>query len=343
MAGLMRIVAIVARRLAAAVPALFGVLVVTFVLMRILPGDPASLMASSPSAGPEEIAEIRARLGLDGPIPEQFLVYLGDLAQGDLGQSFVTGQPVATDLMERLPASLELILVALIAAVAVALPLGVAAALRPATLLDHGVRVVGTLGVAIPTFVTGLLLIYVFYYRLGWAPDPTGRLDVFLDPPPRITGFLLVDSLLAADPAAFRAAAAQLVLPAATLALFVMAPLVRITRAAMLEAMASEHVRAARALGIGRRRVVLVYGLRTALVPVLTVAGTVISTLLGASVLVEKVFAWPGIASYSLDALAAGDFAPVQGFVLLMALIYVVLNLVIDLAYRLADPRVTLA
>jgi len=343
MAGLMRIVAIVARRLAAAVPALFGVLVVTFVLMRILPGDPASLMASSPSAGPEEIAEIRARLGLDRPIPEQFLVYLGALAHGDLGQSFVTGQPVATDLMERLPASLELILVALIAAILVGLPLGVVAALRPGTLLDHAVRVVGTLGVAIPTFVTGLLLIYVFYYRLGWAPDPTGRLDVFLDPPPCITGFLLVDSLLAADPAAFRAAAAQLVLPAATLALFVMAPLVRITRAAMLEAMASEHVRAARALGIGRRRVVLVYGLRTALVPVLTVAGTVISTLLGASVLVEKVFAWPGIASYSLDALAAGDFAPVQGFVLLMALIYVVLNLVIDLAYRLADPRVTLA
>ena len=343
MAFLRFLLVTVPRRLVFALPALFGVLALTFVLMRVLPGDPASLFAASPSAGAEDIETIRARLGLDRPIAEQFALYLGDLARGDLGRSMTTGQPVAADLLERLPASLELVLSALVLALVVALPLGIAAALGPGTAVDHLARLIGTLGVAIPTFVSGLLFIYVFYYLLGWAPDPTGRIDIFLVPPPRVTGFLLVDSLLAGDPAAFRAAFAQLVLPALTLALFVIAPLSRITRASMLSVLSSDYVRAAESVGLGRARIVIVYGLRNALLPVLTVSGTVVSAMLGASVLVEKVFAWPGVASYSVDALMAGDFAPVQGFVLLMAAVYVLVNLVIDVLYRLADPRVSLA
>ncbi|MEF2074055.1 ABC transporter permease [Consotaella aegiceratis] len=331
------------RRLASAVPALFGVLAVTFVLMRVLPGDPASLLASSPSAGPEEIAVIRHQLGLDRPIPEQFGLYLWNLAHGDLGRSTTTGQPVVQDLRERLPASLELTFAALFVALVVALPLGILAALRPDSLLDHAVRFLGTIGVAIPTFVAGLLLVYVFYYLLGWAPDPTGRIDIFIIPPDRVTGFLLIDSLLAGDLQAFWAALSQLVLPVATLALFVIAPLSRITRAAMLSVMQSDYVRAAESVGLSPAKIILAYGLRNALLPVLTIAGTIFSAMLGSSVLVEKVFAWPGVATYSINALMAGDFAAVQGFVLLMGTIYVLVNLLIDLLYPIVDPRVSLA
>ena len=224
-----------------------------------------------------------------------------------------------------------------------AIPLGVVAALRSGSLIDHGVRLMCTLGVCVPTFVSGLILIYIFYYVLGIAPDPTGRLDVFrFSAPPRITGFLLIDSLLGADFDTFRAALGQLVLPATTMALFVLAPLARMTRAAMLAVMTSDFVRTARAMGLSRRRVVLVYALRNALLPVITIAGIVFSTMLGANILVEKVFSWPGVASYALDALLASDYAPVQGFVLLMATIFVFVNLTVDVLYGLVDPRVSI-
>ena len=249
---------------------------------------------------------------------------------------------MATDLRQRLPASLELTLTALVFALLLAIPLGVVAALRPGSLIDHGVRLMCTLGVCVPTFVSGLILIYIFYYVLGIAPDPTGRLDVFVSAPPRITGFLLIDSLLTADFETFRAALGQLVLPATTMALFVLAPLARMTRAAMLAVMTSDFVRTARAMGLSRRRVVLVYALRNALLPVITIAGIVFSTMLGANILVEKVFSWPGVASYALDALLASDYAPVQGFVLLMATIFVFVNLTVDVLYGLVDPRVSI-
>ncbi|MEW5421476.1 ABC transporter permease [Amorphus sp. 3PC139-8] len=333
----------VAKRLLAALPAIAGVLVLTFVLLRVLPGDPASLYATSPSAGEAEIAAIQADLGLDRPLPEQFWIYLRDLARGDLGTSLMTGRPVVADLARRLPASLELIAAAFALALLVSLPLGIAAALRPHSLVDLGARVLATVGIAVPTFVTGLVLIEIFYVLFGWAPDPTGRLDIFLIPPEQVTGFLGLDALIAGDHAAFSSALAKLVLPTVTLAVFVMAPMVRITRTAMRAAMASDFVRTAEAMGLSRFRVVLVYGLGNALLPVLTLCGTVISTLLGASVLVEKVFAWPGIGSYSVDALMAGDFAAVQGFVLMMAGLFVLMNLAIDLCYRAVDPRVSLA
>ncbi|MFD2238064.1 ABC transporter permease [Aureimonas populi] len=329
-------------RLLSALPALFGVLALTFVLMRVLPGDPAGLMAS-PSASETELATIRARLGLDRTIAEQFVLYLGQLARGDLGMSTTSGQPVLSDLAERLPASLELVALSFLLAAGISLALGIAAALRPNSALDHVARLVCTAGVSIPTFVSGLLLVYVFYYLLGWAPDPTGRIDVFAIQPPDVTGFLLVDSLLARDGAAFGSALSQLILPATTLCLFVLAPLTRITRASMLSVLESDYVRTAESLGLGRFKIVVVYALTNALLPVLTISGTVISSMLGASVLVEKVFAWPGIASYAVDAIMASDFAPVQGFVLLMATLYVVVNLTIDLLYGLIDPRVSLS
>jgi peptide/nickel transport system permease protein len=247
-----------------------------------------------------------------------------------------------TEILTRLPASAELTLLGLTLAVAIAVPLGIAAALRPGAPIDHACRIVTTAGVSLPVFFTGLLLVYVFYYLVGIAPAPLGRLDVFSSAPRQWTGFYLLDSVLAGDFATFQAALGQLILPAATLAIFSLAPLARITRASMLGALGSEFVRTARASGLTPRRIVYVYAFRNAVLPVITTLGMVFSFLLGANVLVEKVFAWPGIGSYAVEALIAADYAPVQGFVLTMALLYVALNLVIDLLYGLVDPRVRL-
>ena len=331
----------VGARLLSSVPALLGVVVVTFILMRVLPGDPAVFFASGPSAGREEIEQLRHQMGLDQPVPVQLVRYLGQVATGNLGRSLTTGQSVATDMGRRLPASLELTLAALALALTVSVPLGVAAALKPGSAVDHAVRMVCTLGVCVPTFVSGLLLIYVFYYLLGWAPDPTARIDIFASTPPDITGFYLVDFALVGDWAGWWAGLSQLTLPACTMALFVLAPLARMTRASMLAVLGSDFIRAAHALGLRRRRIVVGYALRNALLPVLTITGIVFSTMLGANVLVEKVFSWPGVASYALDALLASDYAPVQAFVLLMAVIFVLVNVLIDVLYGIADPRVS--
>jgi ABC-type dipeptide/oligopeptide/nickel transport system permease component len=332
---------VVLRRLVTAVPVIAGVTVVTFLLTRALPGDPAVYFAG-PAATKEAIEEIRHRLGFDRSLPAQFLDYLERLAHGDLGTSLTTGQPVATELVTRLPASAELMLIALCLSVAISVPLGIAAAMRPGSVIDHACRIITTAGVSLPTFFTGLLLVYVFYYLIGVAPPPLGRLDVFYSAPPQRSGFYLIDSLLAGDFETFRAALSQLLLPAATMAIFTLAPLARITRAAMLGALGSEFVRTARASGLTRHRVVVVYAFRNAVLPVITTLGMVLSFMLGANVLVEKVFAWPGIGSYAVEALIASDYAPVQGFVLIMATLYVLLNLSIDLVYGLVDPRVRL-
>jgi peptide/nickel transport system permease protein len=333
----------VGARLLASLPALLGVVVVTFILMRVLPGDPAVFFASGPSAGQAEIDELRHTMGLDRPIPMQLAVYLGQVATGDLGRSLTTGQPVSRDMRRRLPASLELTFCALVIALTLSLPLGVLAALRPGSPVDHLVRVLCTLGVCVPTFVSGLLLIYVFYYLLGWAPDPTARIDIFASTPPDITGFYLVDFALTRDWTGWAAAARQLLLPACTMALFVLAPLARMTRASMLAALGSDFIRTAQAMGLPTWRIIIAYALRNALLPVITITGIVFSTMLGANVLVEKVFSWPGVASYALDALLAADYAPVQGFVLLMASIFVLVNVLIDVLYGIVDPRVSVS
>jgi ABC-type dipeptide/oligopeptide/nickel transport system permease component len=328
-------------RLAGAIPNVIGVVIVTFLLTRALPGDPAAYFAG-PAATQEAIEQIRAQLGLNQSLAHQFTLYLKGLEQGDLGNSLSTGQPVLKELTTRLPASLELTLAGLLLACLVAIPLGVYAATRPGSWTDHLCRMLATAGVSLPTFFTGLLLAYVFYYLLGLAPPPVGRLDVAMSPPPVVTGFLLIDSLAAKDLELFWAAARQLVLPAVTLGVFVMAPLMRMTRASMLGVLSSDFVRTARAAGLARGQVLYTYALRNALLPVVTTLGMVFSFLLGSNVLVEKVFAWPGIGSYVIEALIASDYAPVQGFVLTMALLYVALNLAIDILYCVIDHRVGL-
>ncbi|MEQ6916648.1 ABC transporter permease [Halomonas aquatica] len=329
----------VALRLLQAVPTVFGILVVCFLLTRALPGDPAAYFAG-PMADAESIEEVRKSLGLDKPLPMQFVNYVGDLVQGDLGMAVSTGQPVISELARRLPASLELTLGALLVSFVIAVPLGVLAATRPNTWVDHICRFLVTAGVSLPIFFTGLALMYVFYYLLGWAPAPMGRLDMMYLPPETVTGFLTIDAIIAGEWEVLGAALAQLALPLITLALFTLAPIARMTRAAMLQTLGSDFVRTARAAGLSSRRVLITYAFRNALLPVVTTLGMVFSFLLGANVLVEKVFAWPGIGSFAVEALVVSDYAAVQGFVLSMAMLFVVLNLLIDVIYTLIDPRV---
>lgn len=325
-------------RLLQAIPVIVGIIIVSFVLTRALPGDPAAYFAG-PAADAASIEQIRSSMGLDRALPIQFMTYVQDLLRGDLGMSISTGQPVVHELSSRLPASLELTGFALLLSVAIAMPLGILAATRPNSWVDHLCRAVVTAGVSLPTFFTGLALIYIFYYLLGWAPSPMGRLDFLYLSPPRVTGFYVIDALIARDLDTARAALAQLALPAITLGLFTLAPIARMTRAAMLQILEGEFIRTARAAGLPRRQVLFTYALRNAVLPVITTLGMVFSFALGANVLVEQVFSWPGIGSYAVEALVVSDYAAVQGFVLTMALLFVTLNLIIDIIYTLVDPR----
>jgi peptide/nickel transport system permease protein len=331
---------LIATRLLSALPNLAGVVVITFLLTRALPGDPAAYFAGG-AATQEAIAQVRTQLGLDKPLLEQFFLYVAALARGDMGLSLTTGQPVAQELLARLPASLEMVFLALLLACAIALPLGVLAATRPGSWIDQLCRLVTTAGVSLPTFFTGLLLAYVFYFLLGWAPSPMGRLDPMFSPPATITGLYLVDAALAGDPAMWWASLKQLILPVLTMAIFVLAPIARMTRASMLSVLSADFIRTARASGLSSTTVLVTYALRNALLPVVTTLGMVFGFMLGSSVIVEKVFGWPGVGSYAIDALTASDYAPVQGFVLAMGVLFVLLNLLVDLLYGLIDPRVS--
>lgn len=329
-------------RCAQSIPVVIGVVIISFLLTRALPGDPAVYFAGV-AADEASIEQVRVSLGLDKPLIQQFFLYVSNLTQGDLGLSLTSGRPVATDLLNRLPASLELTLSALLLACVIAIPLGVLAATRPGTWVDHVCRLIVTMGVSLPTFFTGILLIYIFYYLLGIAPSPLGRLDFIYIEPDHVTGFYLIDAAITGDWETWRGAAKQLVLPAGTLALFTLAPIARMTRAAMLTALSSDFIRTARAAGLTNKKVLYGYAFRNALLPVITTLGMVFSFALGANVLVEKVFAWPGIGSYAVEALVVSDYAAVQGFVLAMALLFVLLNLVIDLTYTVIDPRIVFA
>src|SRR5712672_1425708 len=229
----------IVKRLVTVVPTLIGVVIVTFLLTRVLPGDPAVYFAG-PAATPQSIAEIRKTLGLDRPLPDQFAHYVSDLAHGNFGNSLSTGRPVSVEITSRLPASAELTLLGLILSLAIAVPLGILAAVKQGSWIDHTCRVVATAGVSLPVFFTGLLLVYVFYFLLGWSPAPLGRLDAFANAPPQITGFYLFDSLVTGRLETFRAALSQLLLPGITLAIFSLAPITRMTRASMLAVLASD-------------------------------------------------------------------------------------------------------
>ncbi|KMO40968.1 peptide ABC transporter permease [Methylobacterium variabile] len=331
---------VVAFRLLGALPILLGVVIVTFVLVRALPGDPATYYASSPSAGPDEIRAVRQQLGLDRGWLEQFLIYVRALAHGQLGQSLLTGQPVLEDFRRLLPATIELAALGFAMGVGVALPLGILAAFHRGSALDQACRAVSSTTAAMPGFFFGLLLIYLLYYLAGVAPEPIGRLPGFDIPPTRVTGFMTVDALIEGDPGLAWRAFCKMLLPAASMAIFAVAPLLRMMRGAMIDALDSDYVMTARAFGLTRARILISYALPNAMLPVLATMGMVLSTMLGANVMIEKLFAWPGIGAYAINALLGVDYAPVQAFVLIVAVMFVILTLVIDLLTAAIDPRV---
>ena len=331
----------ISARLLQSLPSILGIVVISFALTRALPGDPAVYFAGA-MADQASIEQVSQALGLDKTLLEQFFIYAKNLLNGDLGMSLSTGRPVLEELLTRLPASIELTLMGLGLSILIAVPLGILAATRPMSWIDHLCRILVTAGVSLPTFFTGLFLIYIFYYLLGWAPSPLGRLDIIYLPPEHVTGSYLIDSLIARDMEVFWASLKQLILPTVTLGLFALAPIARMTRAAMLNTLASDYIRTARASGLAETKLLITYALRNAMLPILTTLGMVFSFLLGANVLVEKVFSWPGIGSYAIEALVASDYAAVQGFVLSMALLFTFVNLLVDIILTLIDPRVAL-
>lgn len=332
----------IARRLLTSVVTVAGIVVVVFVVVRILPGDGAVLRAG-PYASEERIQQVREQFGLDEPLTTQFATYVGNVLQGDLGTSIRTGQPVTEELLDRLSASIELALYSVIVATLVGIPLGILAAARRGRVADWFVRVLAVIGSSMALFWLGLVVIYVFFYRLGWLPGPIGRLGGGVQPPPSITGLYTVDALLAGQWATFRNAISHLVLPVATLAFILSAPIMKIVRAAMIDTLDSDHVRTARSLGVPPRQVLFRDGFRNALIPVVTTLGIVFGYMLGGNIIVEFLFSWPGIGRYAFTATQGNDIDALQGFVILVGVLYVMLNVLIDLLYARIDPRIRLA
>ncbi|MGC9529054.1 MAG: ABC transporter permease [Candidatus Bipolaricaulaceae bacterium] len=332
----MNLYAYVGRRLLLLVPTLLGVLTVTFFISHIVPGDAAQMIAG-PRATAEIIARIRQEYGLDRPLHVQYGLYLSQVLRGDLGRSILTRRPVARDILDYFPATFELTTAALLIAVVVGIPLGMVSAVYRNRTVDHVSRAFSVVGVSMPIFWLGLLLMLVFYMKLGVLPG-AGRVSG--DPPDRVTGLYVLDSLLTGNWRAFADAALHLVMPACTLAFAVLARITRMTRSSMLEAFAQDYVRTARAKGLGERWVAVRHALRNALIPTLTVIGLSYGELLGGAVATELIFAWPGMTHYVVGSMTSLDFPAVMGVTLVISLVYILVNLVVDVSYALVDPRI---
>ncbi|MFV2043634.1 MAG: ABC transporter permease [Anaerolineales bacterium] len=335
----MRLIRYAVRRILLLVPVLLIATFIAFFLTRILPGNPIDRVIP-PYISDERRAEIKREAGLDRPFYEQFAVYLLDLSRGDMGVSYTTAQPVVDDLRARLPATFELVVPALSLAIGLGIPIGVFGAINKDHWGDHIGRVLSVLGVSLPIFWLALILVYVFFFRLELAPGPLGRLHPLLTAPKRITGLYTIDALLRGNWEVFRSAAANLVLPTITLGFTAMAPIARMTRSSMVEALESEYVRAAICMGMPKRVIYLQHAFKNALLPILTITAAVFGYALGGDVLVEFIFSWPGLGLYAFNAILASDFPAIQGFILLVTGIYVLVYLGVDLATTVLDPRV---
>jgi len=329
------------RRLGLAVITLFGVVLAVFLLTRVLPGNPAYVKAG-PYAKPEQIKRIEREMGLDKPLPVQFWDYFTDLLGGDMGVSWSTSHPVREDLIQRLPATVELSIAAFVLASIMGLALGIVAALRKGSLVDQGVHLISVGGASVALFWLGLMLIYIFYYKLGLVPDPMGRLAPLMEPPPGPTGLLVIDTLVHGDLEKFRSAVGHLILPTVSLAIVLTPTIAKMARAAMLEVLQSDYIQTARAIGLSTGQLIWRDALPNAMIPILTTMGIVMAYLMAGNVLVEMLFSWPGIGFYAWSALMSNDFDAIQGFVLLIAVFYVFINLIIDLLYSVIDPRIRL-
>ncbi len=328
----------VATRLAMLIPTFLGVTVVSFGLIRLIPGDPVELLAGERGVSAERHARLLREMGLDRPLHEQYLTYLWELFQGDLGLSIRTKTPVLEEFFTLFPATLELSVTALLFAAVVGLPAGILAGVRRGRVIDHTVMTVSLTGYSMPIFWWGLLLIILFSGTLGWTPV-SGRMSVmfFVEP---ITGFLLLDTALQGNWEAFRSAAHHLVLPAVVLGTIPMAVIARQTRSAMIEVLGEDYVRTARAKGLPPWRVIGLHALRNALIPVITVIGLQVGLLFSGAILTETIFSWPGIGKWLIDSIHRRDYPSVQGGILLVATTVMLVNLLVDLLYGLINPRI---
>lgn len=335
----MRVVLYLARRMIFVVPQLLGIVLVSFLLVKAIPGDPAVLMLG-PTATPEAIASLQQQLGLDQPLYMQFLIYVGNLLQGDLGTSWQTTRPVLEDLIQRFPATLELVTYSLLLAILIGVTLGVYAARNPSGIVARIGDLYGISVGALPDFWFALVLIFIFYTLLGWAPAPLGRMDLIVLPPPTITGALTLDSLIAGDFEAFRSAALHLVLPVLTLGLLNAGPILKITQSTMEKMLESDFSRYEVLCGVPQNLVVR-HALRNALPSIVTIISVLYGFLIGGAVLVEIVFSWGGAGQYAVQGVLNSDVYPVLGFVLFSAIFSLIVYILVDLVYFLLDPRIS--
>ncbi|MFN4232164.1 ABC transporter permease [Thermus sp.] len=329
----------VLRRLLGLVPVLFGITLLVFLFLQLIPGDPAQAILGERGT-PEQLAALREKLGLNKPLYVQYLTFVKNILTGDLGTSAVSTIPVAEELKRRWPATFELALAATLVAVVLGIPVGILAAVRKNSLVDTLSMSLSLVGVSMPVFWLGLLLVYLFAVNLHWLPTG-GRLstDLAIDFRP-ISGFLILDGILALKPQVLADALRHLILPALTLGTIPLAILTRITRSAMLEVLSQDYVRTARAKGLAERQVILKHALKNALLPVVTIVGLQFGTLLGGAILTETIFSWPGIGSYIYEGILNRDYPVVQAGVLVVATVFVLVNLLVDLSYALLDPRI---
>ncbi len=326
------------RRVSLVIPTFLGVTLLTFALIRLVPGDPIEILVGERGIDPARHAMLRAEMGLDKPLLVQYGIYIADVFQGDLGRSVVTKEPVLSEFFTLFPATIELSVCAMIFALGLGLPAGIIAAVRRGSVFDHSVMGVALTGYSMPIFWWGLLLILLFSVNLGWTPV-SGRISALFWIEP-VTGFLLVDTLLADEAGAFASAVSHLILPAVVLGTIPLAIIARMTRSAMLEVLSEDYVRTARAKGVSPLQLVTVHALRNALIPVITVIGLQVGVLLAGAILTETIFAWPGIGKWLIESVQRRDYPSVQGGVLLIASVVITVNLIVDLMYGLVNPRI---
>jgi len=329
------------RRLGFLVLVILGVSLITFTVSHVVPADPAALVAGK-SSTTAELARIRHDYGLDQPLPIQYLTYMSKLVRGDLGQSTFSHRAVLSDFVDYFPATLELTFYALVICIVVGIPLGVYSGLRSNSWVDHVTRIISVAGTAMPLFWLGLLFQLVFYGRLGWLPE-SGRLDPFQAAPRHITGVLTVDSLLTLNLPALANTLKHVLMPALCLAFASLSLVVRVTRTSMVDILAKDYIRTARAKGVPRHTVVMRHALRNALIPTTTLLGLQVGNLLSGAFLIETVFSWPGIGFYSVNTIQNFDYQAIMSITVILAITYTLVNLAVDVLYTKLDPRLQLS
>ena len=328
------------RRIVTLVITLFGIMIVTFFISLVIPADPLAAIAG-PQAPQETVERLRVLYGFDKPIYVQFGRYISRLARGDLGESFQTGRSVLEDIIRYFPATVELATIALFFSILTGIPLGIFSAVYKNSIIDHLSRVVSLIGVSMPIFWLGLVLLLAFYFKLGWLPEP-GRLDIMLLEPDRVTGLILIDSIIAWDWEVFWDALKHMILPGTVLGLYGLAGIARIVRSSMLDVLSQEYIKTARIKGLRESMVLTRHALRNALVPAVTVIGLTYGGLLEGSVLTETIFSWPGLGRYLASAFLTLDLNAVVGGTMLVALTFCLVNLAVDLVYAFLNPKITL-